>query len=214
MPTPLRACALLILLPACGPSVDTPLGGAPVRVQSAFFVQEDNVSAVDGDSLLLVYLMGPSDGCALYGAWLDDAEDATTPEALAAAWAEHMPEEYWFVDLTLRVPDTDADLEGQALQGMASNRWVDEPSSAVATFFHYVAPLDEAYYAGESSWEAYFDYFLSDGGTLTIDRHTPGERLAGRFTTAAVGHDRAVVAEDLTVEFDAERCVEAERYVF
>lgn len=58
------------------------------------------------------------------------------------------------------------------------------------------------------------------GGSQTVepprllDRHTPGERLAGRFTTAAVGHDRAVVAEDLTVEFDAERCVEAERYVF
>jgi hypothetical protein len=201
-----------------GLSVRGDVDGDPVPLKSGYFAQEDEYFD-GGDGVIYVRLSSVDDACAADAAWNGDADDADDAGDLEDIWQENLPEDFWLIDLILRVGDPDDDLDGTVLDGVAWDEVTDKDDQTFGIITHYVASLDQEY------WEAllggpgvdpsdYYDFWYTDGGDLDLIKHTPSEKVKGRFATEVADFSDGDTVGDVEISFSVERCAEMERYLF
>src|SRR5687767_4876760 len=108
----------VLLAMGCGRvHVDGEVGGEKPILRDAYFVQEDD-QFDGGDGVILLVLSGIADACAVDEELYDQIGDIDDASDAEDAWQELRPEDYWQVEVTLRVGDPDDDLAGASFQGV------------------------------------------------------------------------------------------------
>jgi hypothetical protein len=196
---------LLLLLAGCGggTSAKGEVGGEPVNVREAFYVQEDGAWA-DGDRVR-VYVFGVSDACAAQASYVADLQNDATAADSAASWEAAFPKEFWSIDLDLRLDDVAA--PGGQYEGRAWDEELTGSGQVQAEIAHYVQLLDERYWESSAPDEEYVSRWLTDGGSL--DLSVDEGVLEGRFEADAVDFE-GNPAGDLRIDFEATRCASLE----
>lgn len=206
------------LLVACsGGRISGEVDGATIDIDDAVLVQLPD--AAGGQDVLRVFL-GGTDGdlCAQWTeleSQLDALDSAAEADALAAWWADTLPPAFWQVDLQLRVDDLDTPLTDARLDGSDWPFWLLGEDEAAATFVEVRQPLDAAWFSGEvplGDLDDYLTTYTSDGGSLEIRHHTPGEHLRGAFATRVVALDGREAGE-VELTFSAYRCESVEPFL-
>lgn len=210
-------CVGLMSLSGClggGISVKGEIDGEAPDLRWGYFVQEDEVFD-GGDGMIIVALSSNKDPCEtdeLLEGDLEDADDAGDAEDI---WETYMPEDFWSLQIRMRVGDPDDDLSGVTLEGVAWDEDLTDDDEAYGTFIHYTDFLDQEYFSGQANdLSDYRDAWYSDSGDLDIARHKPGEKLSGTFVTEAAQTDDGDNDGDVEIRFSVERCKPMERYFF
>lgn len=208
----LLLAACLLAASGCAP-VKGELDGAPVDVQSVLFTQETRYYD-NGDGEVQVWLAGLEDPCSLYEAYYEAEKEAVDAGDLADVWAAYMPEEFWFVRLTLRLEDPRSDQEGTVLQGVDWNESVTDALEVQGDLYHYVDHLDEDFFLGLTDAKPYRDHYASDRGELEVTGHEVDESLAGVFHTTAYDAADGEEEDEIRIRFRADRCRGVEKYLY
>jgi hypothetical protein len=210
----------LALASACGgPRIRGTIDGRSVDLVDGYFVQAASYDFGTGttdeggtDSLMYVVLTDFAEACATAIQVEEGLAAAASPQEAADAWSA-LPPEFWEITLVLRVGDPDDDQSGLVLDGLGRGQRLDERDEAFGTLVAHDEPFDVAWWGGAGAPEDYFEQWTTDGGELTVNRHTPGEALAGRFDTEAATLDGTEVG-DLIIRFSVDRCAGMERFFF
>ncbi len=181
-------------------------------MQSAFVIESEDGYGEDGT--LLVWMSSVADACNKAEAVLAGQDETDDPDALAALWSTHYPEDFWEVTVVLRTDDVNASLAGSTFEGVPWDEESRRPGQAFASFTHFLRPLDAAFWDGTGEYERYQDLYYTDGGSLEIDVHAPGDRIGGYFDTAVADWDDGDAQGEVGIDFDAERCRATERVFF
>lgn len=214
---PLAIGALLL---TCGcPTVSGTIEGERVQAASTFFVEHDGhfeqEDGSPGDDEIMIVVSSFTDSCSRTARIADDVADAETPEEAAEVWRSIAKRDFWELRVHVRTADLSADLGDATLEGVAWDLPLDGPGQAYVGFRHYREWLDEEYWQTEEDPDSeYSDFWYSDLGDLSIGSHTPGSRITGRFETAAADWETGEHAGDVTISFDARRCLQAERELY
>ncbi len=203
-----------VLLAACGgTSVQGEIDGMSVPLDDAFFVQESGYFE-NGDDLVHVVMGGAGgDMCERYAELeelYEDIEDDDDLDELTDWWAENLPEEFWQVDITLRLDDLDE--PDQELDGVSWGEGLGEDGEAYASFVHFLQPIDDDYWDNGDE-DDYYENFATDGGDLELTGYSEGERISGRFQ-ADVVDDEGDEEGEVQINFSASRCTDVEKYYF
>lgn len=182
-----------ILTTGCG-TVD----GLDVPVQDAFFVEDAGL----GDGAIVVFVSSLATACDRMATMLGSIEGGASPDELAAQWAETYPDDFWEVQIVLRVANPADSLAGETLEGAAGREEVRR-DEGFAIFDHYRETPSAAYWTtGE---EGVVETSFSDGGEITISEHSPGLSLAGEFETTAVDEGGDAVGP-VSIRWSSARC--------
>ncbi|MCB9794191.1 MAG: hypothetical protein H6741_15860 [Alphaproteobacteria bacterium] len=204
----------LTALTACT-QISGTIDGEEVDYLHGAYVEDDNYFGDDG--LILIYLAQFEEPCAVYTEFLDDFNDADSPQERAEAWQDNLPEEFWELQIWLRVDDVDAELGGAEFSGVDWDDAVEEDDEAAILGRRYKDHPSEGSFAwwggftGEST--DWFETYRSDDGQVKVQGHDPGESIRGRYDTRMVDADGDQEGE-VTVRFNAQRCRDAEDYIF
>lgn len=201
-----------------GNSISGEIDGESVPVKSGYFAQEDDYFD-GGDGVLYVRLSSIDDACTTDVAWNEEAEDADDSADLEDVWESNLPEDFWLVDLILRVGDPEDDLNGTVLDGVAWDDGVEKDDQVYGIITHYTSHLDQEYWDAVLGGpgvevEDYYDAWYTDGGDLELTKHSAGEKLGGRFATEVAETSDGDTQGEVEISFKVERCAEMERYLF
>ncbi len=220
LPLPLFVSLLLV---GCN-SVSGKIDGQAVHVCSSFFVQEtdawedprDEEPDADEDDEITIFVSSMPNACRMVEDLADALEDSDNAEEAADAWRSIARKRFWELRIYIRTSDVGADLGDAELTGLAWDAGPDDTDDTYVTYVHYKEWLDEAYWEVEEDPENHYrDFWYSDGGQLEITSHTPGDRIAGSFTAnVADPNTGEPFGEEVTINFDASRCVGAERELY
>lgn len=174
---------LLVLLAACAPNrVQGLIAGQPVPIESAHLTVE--TGAFGDDDLVVVTMSSLPGSCSREQYWRELSANADTPEALAQAWADAWPAEFWQVDLVARVAGGSWPPRDSVWTGLAWDAFPEEPGQVFATFDHHVAWRDATWFAGEFEDEDVYEHvFYSDLGAVQWGKGLPAQKLAGKMST-------------------------------
>lgn len=211
---PLWIAVSALALSACvGNNVQGKVDNDKVHVIDAVFIEQEDFYGSDG--VILVELSELSDGCEAAGGFWDDLVGATDADVVATSWADHFPEEFWSLQIVIRVDDPDDDLGGEEFSGVDWDELPGDDDEVTASIYRYTDHLDEDYWTGAyREYDDYFDLWYSDGGDMKIHRHVPGERISGVFTTEAADADDGDDAGEITIHFNAVHCPDYEDAYF
>lgn len=215
----MKYVGLLVLAAACGGnSVKGDIAGTPVEIKSGYFAQEDEVFP-GGDGAIYIRLSSLEDSCEADVAFNDAAEEADDASDLEEIWKTSLPEDFWLVDLVLRVGDPDDDLVGKIFDGVAWDEVTEKDDQVYGIVTHYTSFLDEEYWnallGGPAvDLEDYQEGFFTDGGDLEITSHSPGENIKGSFATEAATTDDGDTEGQIEIQFSVPRCAEMDQYLF
>ena len=193
----------LMALAACN-GVRGDIDGQSVpSMPTAFFVESDDYYGNDG--AIQIFLSSVDLGCDGYEDMNEDLEDDANSvdiEGYVDTWTDNLPEDFWQVQISLRVDDVDdpqgsIDFDAQDWDdGLADD---DEGKLWVTHYTDYP----------EASWPDIFDdisdIYVGDRGELAIRRHSPGERISGYFDAPMVDLDGDDEGE-ARVNFSASYC--------
>jgi hypothetical protein len=217
----MKYLGLIVLAVGCGGgnTVKGDVAGAPIEIKSGYFAQEDDVFE-GGDGQILIRLSSLDDSCAADVAFSDAAEEADDASDLEELWKANLPEDFWLIDLVLRVGDPDDDLSEKVFDGVAWDEVTDKDDQVFGVLTHYTASLDEEYWdatVGNGAgvdFEDYFEAFYTDGGDLEITGHTASEFIKGKFVTEAATTDDGDTEGQIEIGFSVDRCAEMDQYLF
>jgi hypothetical protein len=213
---------LLVVLMASGcVGVSGTIDDQRVPAASTFFIQEDDVAEGE-DDLLTIFVTSLHCGCSAVDRIGDALEDGSTPQEDAQGWASAAKRDFWELRIHLRLEDLGADLDDLEFDGLTWDQLSTAPNDSWVSFRHYKEFLDEDYWqrleddpdADPDPDGEYLDWWYSDGGTLSIDAHTPGSRVTGTFSTPVSDPFDGTVDGEVEISFDARRCVAAERELY
>ncbi len=196
----LHSMAILALVGGCTTvKVTGDLDGEEVPIQVAMFLEDSD--AFGGDGLMTVVLSSEPNACRLYEYFLSQVSHSAW-RSYSIAWQKTFPENFWEVALVLRTASFDGSIEGQTLEGLPWDAVPEATNKAYARTVHYVQhPSPEA--PDNTDW--YVEYF-SNGGSLTIDKHDPGEVLKGTFSGSFVDPTDGAERGSLDLSFEASVC--------
>ncbi|HHO51167.1 MAG TPA: hypothetical protein ENK18_09925 [Deltaproteobacteria bacterium] len=210
-------CVGVVGLGGClggGASVKGEIDGDVPDLRGGYFVQDDELYE-GGDGLIIVALSNVDTPCETDELVSEELEDADDPGDAEDIWETYMPEDFWVLELRMRVGDPDDDLSKKTLEGVSWDEDLTEDDETYGTFIHYTDFLDQEYFSGQANdLTDYRDAWFSDGGDLDISKHKPGETLSGIFVTEAAQTDDGDNDGDVEVRFSVERCKAMERYYF
>ena len=203
----MRLPVVVVLIAGCsgGNAVDGRIDGEPVPVREAFFIEEPGVWP--NEARLRVVLTGLKDACPTTANYLADVEDDVGSEDQAASWAAWMDDEFWRIQLDLRVADLAS--IGEEFTGLASDDAPEQPGEVEGDVQHYLQPLDEAYWNGTGNDDDYVRRYLTDGGLLDVRSYEQGARFRGSFETTTVDFFGELKG-NVTIDFDATHCPQVE----
>ena len=206
-------CCLLLV--GCN-SVTGKVDGQTIHAASSFFVQEADVFEEGSpDDLVTIFVSSMAASCRTVEDLADALEDSEDAEEASDAWRSIARRQFWELRIFVRTSDLDLDLGDTTLSGVAWDRELTERDQTYATIYHYKDWLDEGYWEAEQDpTNVYRDYWYSDEGDLEIGSHTPGDRITGSFDTVAADPETGEEAGDITISFDAYRCLGAERELY
>ncbi|MDP6935349.1 MAG: hypothetical protein QGG40_20685 [Myxococcota bacterium] len=207
---PRRSLAVLVTLPACGGGtlVTGSVGGTDLpKMQSALFVEATDL--YDDSGLVQLYVTDVDDACSTFTAYQEDISQAQGADDFATVWSSHFPDRFWRINIVMRIADPSVSNGGETLTGVSWDESLQGPGEAYGHLFAYTDTLDEAYWNHDADDADYVTTYRTDGGSLTIDRHTPSQRLSGSFETSTVDSEGSGQGE-LDIQFDASHCAELE----
>ena len=173
---------LVLVLGCTSDRVVGTIAGAPVPIESTYLVVEP--AFFGDDDLVQVRMSSIPNSCAADQFYRDQVEAETTPEGLAEAWSNAYPTDFWTVDLVAWVPGGTWPPKDRVWPGLAWDALPEDENSVYATFNHYVAPLDAAWFLGEVEDEDDYDHvFYSDLGLVQWGKGVPAQRLSGKMNT-------------------------------
>ncbi len=182
-----------ILMTGCG-SVE----GLDVPVQDAFFVEDAGL----GDGAIVVFVSSLATACDRMATMLQSLDSGATSDELAERWAQTYPEEFWEVQIVLRVADPADSLAGETLDGAAGADSVQR-DQGFAIIDHYEgSPTAEYWTTGDDD---VVETSFSEGGAITISEHSPGVSLSGEFETEVVDESGADIGP-LSIQWNSVRC--------
>lgn len=196
--------ALWMLACAGSIRVSGEVGGEPVVLRGGYFTEE--VGAYDnGDDRLSIAFTGYRDACDTTVAANQALTGASDPAEAGAAWAATLPEDFWRLDLTVRVADLADSLDGATFAGAS---WGAEPDAGEVSgaVVHFRQPLDEAFFGGVKAPSEYLDDWSTDGGALTLEVSRGGDEIVGRFTADAADEIDGNNAGSVEVSFSVGSC--------
>lgn len=196
---------LVALLLGCSPNrVVGTVVGQPVPIESAYLVVEP--AFFGDDDLVRIRMTSIPNSCATDAFYEEAVAVATTPAELASAWQSAYPEDFWSIDLVAWVPGGSWPPRDRAWEGLAWDELPDRSNIVYATFNHYVAWLDEAWFLGEVADEDDYDHvFYSHLGLARWGKGVPAQRLAGRMSTD-VRDGAGTMVGRVELRFDASPC--------
>jgi hypothetical protein len=196
---------LFAVLLACSPNrVVGTVAGAPVPVESAYLAVEPEFFG--DDDLVRIRLASIPNACDADRFYEEQVAAATTPDELAEAWSNAYPPDFWSIDLVAWVPGGSWPPKDRAWQGLAWDALPERSNTVFATFNHYVAWLDAAWFTGEVADEDDYDHvFYSDLGLARWGGGTPAQRLSGRMSTNVRDGAGDLVGR-VELRFDATPC--------
>ena len=207
------AATMLTGCSSLGQSVSGTINGDSVSARTASLIQRSN----DQDDTILIVMSAATceEQAELYDAFDDPSLSALD---LVDAWNDTFPAKWWKLYMRFDVADASRSLEGHVAPGYDRNgSSVD--GDVKGRFMQYQKAVDEAYLEDNLSSEqrdAYYKRWSSHQGSLTIEEHTPGERMQGEFTTSVVDSGEfngSNTVGELTIQFSAERCPELDEYL-
>jgi hypothetical protein len=215
--TPLLRTGLLccLLLVGCN-SVTGKVDGVTIHAASSFFVQEaDAFGDESPDDLVTVFVSTMASSCRTVEDLADALTESDDAEEASDAWRSIARKKFWELRIFVRTSDVDLALGDTTVAGLTWDRDLTERDQTYASIYRYKDWLDEGYWETEEDpANVYRDYWYSDEGELEIGSHTPGDRITGSFTTTAADPETGDEAGDITISFDAYRCVGAERELY
>ncbi|MEN0067357.1 MAG: hypothetical protein AAGA48_34825 [Myxococcota bacterium] len=174
--------------------------------EDAAFIQEADYFG-PGQDLIFVRL-GPAGLCEASAAVATSRIDFYATEDLdqatnyAEAWQAAFPSDVWLAELLLRVDDLETSLRGETLPGALNLGNPPEGSLVQAQFLHFFDHFDAVdLTTGQPS--DYLEAFASDGGTLSVQGHSPGQSIRGQLDDFVIRFDEA---EPLRLAFRARHC--------
>jgi len=194
-----------LLAVGCGSRIKGEIDGEKIDIQSAFFVQLEEVDTDSGDGLIVVYLTSIEDGCDVAVSYSEDLLSVRQPEDEADAWADAFPEEWWSLSLIIRVsdPGDEEDVEGGEYEGIDWDEELEDDEEVQGLIAHYTDHLDSQYFSGQS--QADVDYYYSDGGEMSVSKFSDEDAIKGSFETTAVD-DQGDDEGEITIHFNATWC--------
>jgi hypothetical protein len=202
-------------------SIEGELDGERPELVDGFFVHA--TETWDDEDLIVVVLSSFEDSCEAMAELKEAQEDAdeisdpeTWAEAWAEAWEEHMPDEFWQIEIVMRIEDDGDSLGGQELDGVAWDEDLEETGEAFAVVRNHHQPFDFEYVFDDADREDYYALYYSDRGELQIEEHDPNDSLSGTFSFEVVeieeDEDNPDEAGEVEVHFEVERCSDSEDY--
>lgn len=177
--------ALTLLASGCGNKIRGEIEDQQIKPKSVFFFAQEAVLGTD--SLIGVVITDQPSGCEKYSAFLGAAATSAIPADMASQWAANFPEpDWWDVTFLIRTAAVSTPLTGQVFTGIKWNESLDAVGKASGGFTHNLAVRDTAYWDGTGDYNAYRKDYVSNGGSLEISNHVPGDKIAGRFATFTV----------------------------
>lgn len=207
------------MLAACGggTSVQGEVDGLGIDLDDAYFVQESGYFD-NGDDLVHIVTGGAGgDLCEMmtdYQELLEDADEDDDFDDLGAWWEENLPEDFWQVEVQLRLDDLDE--PDEELDGAEWDKGLREDGEANGSLVHFVQPLDEDFWEGDvrgDDIDDYYETFYTDGGSLEVTGFDEGEHISGRFHADVVDNEGDDEGE-IEIRFSATRCIAIEKYYF
>lgn len=204
----------LTLTTACN-TVYGEIDGEEVPTDNAFYVEAEDYFGSDG--LLIVFLSHEDMDCETMADFLEEMDEADDDNERVYTWEYYNPEEFWEVQIRLRVDDPDDELAGQELDGSDWNSVLSDDDEVSVAATHYTDyPTENSFnWWGWVTGEVtdYYESYTSDGGDGKIQAYDPGEHIRGVVTTEMV--DREGDSEgEVTYNFSANRCREIESDIF
>ena len=198
------------VLPGCSNSVSGTIEDEKVKISDGFYGEvSETVFGVE-INYLVVTLTSVPNACETYEAYFDaysdlELTDDDYSEKAAALYAEYFPEEYWELLLYMGA-DPDADLDGEVFSGTDWNEFPEEGEASVG-FIHNLKLKDEAYYSGDGDLDDYFATYISDGGTMTLNKYVESESISGNFETESSDlSNEGEATGPVTVKYNVDRC--------
>jgi hypothetical protein len=200
-----NAILVTLLMTGCGSRIKGTIDGEKVDIQSAFFVQFEDLFSDTGDGVIAVYLASIEDGCDVFTDIYEDLDFIQQPEEAADAWADAFPEEWWSVQLVLQVsdPTDEEDVEAGEYEGVDWDEPLEDDEEVAGVISHYTDHLDAQYFSELSMRD--LDQYFTDGGDLAVSRFTSEDTIRGRFETTVVD-DQGDDEGEITIHFDAIWC--------
>jgi len=192
---------------AGGNKIRGEIGGLEIQPKSAFFFAQQD--AFGDDSLVGVVLSSLKTGCEDYGFYLTASEGLDSGVELASAWSAVFPPDFWEVAMVLRTGDPASALTGQTYKGIGWDVPLDNRGEVYGRATHNLALRDANFYDGVSPASNYYIDYLSNGGSMEIKSHVPGQELKGTFGTGFVQSDGSP-SGIVNIHFKAVYCPEAD----
>ena len=193
----------ILALIACN-SVRGAVDGDDVpALPTAFFVEDDEYFGNDG--IIRVFLSSTDLGCEGYDDLFEDLDDEAQQldvEGYSEVWRERLPEDFWEVNLTFRVSDTD---DKQSSVDFDAQDWDDglgEDDEAKFLLTHFTDYPGDTWSTVTPDSQSY----TNDGGTVSIRRHTPNELISGTFDAEVVDASDGDDEGEVRINFSASRC--------
>jgi hypothetical protein len=201
-------------------SIEGDLDGEQPKLVDGFFFHAD--AGWRNDEGIVVVLSSFPDSCgalselfAEIDVLLSVEDPETRAEEMADAWEDLLPDEFWQIEITMRIGDDGDSLEGEEIDGVGWGDGLGEAGEAEVVLIEQKKPFDFDYFFDDVEWDEMDDYYteyLSDGGDLQIEEHDPSDSMSGTFSFEA-GEDSDDPDEfELEVHFEVERCSDIEPY--
>lgn len=191
---------VVVLASACSTvDVKGEIDGETPPIEVSMFLEDGDAFGQDG--LMAIVLSSEPNACRLYEYFLDQTI-AGGWRGYTIGWQKTFPDNFWQVSLVLRTSSFDGTLEGQTFSGLTWDALPEQTGQAYGRVVHYVQhPRPDS--PDNTDW---FVEYLSNGGSLEIDKHEPGERLKGTFTAPFVDPTDGSARGEIDLKFDARVC--------
>lgn len=201
---------LLLALPLVGcTSVDGTIDGLEVDIESALQMQwlVDDTDTGSRHLAMQIVLSSVGTTCGKYAKRFE----ATDPAEAAEVWAETWPDDWWELRFTWLVDDPESKLKDQQFTGTPWDAHELPVGAVTGQAWRHLGARDAGYWSGTSDPADYGSTYVSDGGTLTIDRAESGEWTEGTLETTFAVPDTGASVGAVSIDLRATRCVRAER---
>lgn len=190
-------------------SVSGQVDALKIDINTAVFVEDDEAYGNDGAIIILMATHGLN--CEEWYDFEDDFNDQLQALDLDDAediWKEILPEDFWSLQITMRVDDIDDKQRGNEYTGIEWDEPISDDDEAGIYAAHFTDYID-----ADDIFDNISDGYLSDEGIMTVTGHSPGEQIKGRFETSMKDLDGDPEG-DVTVRFNAARCDSLEKFYF
>lgn len=196
-------------------SVSGEIDGDELPITAGFYLEQEDYYGDEG--LLVVFLNSADIDCEAMTELLDALDDADDADEQVEIWEETLPEDFWEMQLWMRVEDPDDDLAETELDGVGWRDSLDDDGDAAALSRHYTDhPTENSFtWWGWITGEAadYYDLSRSSGGEGKVSGYKPGEHMHDPATTEMQDDDGDDEGE-VTISFSVDRCRDVEDQVF